>query len=156
MMNRGRTQLEILKENMTAGKYVIAMSTDIDTEDKNILDAVCRFYVTRDIRLAERYAGIFLRDLIHSFDLDYIHSEGYYKGMMNPNSYFVFADKYKAKLFVENAASWFGQESIIAFGPDCSYNVYEEPVDYSTRIDDVYVVFNFDGDVLETPEKEVK
>ena len=153
---KNKSQLEILKENMVTGKYVIAMSTNIDTEDKAILDAVCRFYKTRDIRLAERYARMFLRDLIHSFDLDYIHSEGYYKGMMNPNSYFIFADKDKAELFVENAVSWFGQESIIAFGPDCSYNVFEEPVDYATKIDDVYVVFNFDGDVLETPEKEVE
>ena len=151
MVNRSKSQLEILKENMAAGKYVVAMSTNIDTKDKDILDAVMKFYKVNDIRLAEKYAEMLLKDLIDKFNLDYINSKGYYKGVMNPSSYFIFADKNKAKLFVENAASWFGQESIIAFGSDCTYNVYEKPVDYATKIDDVYVVFNFDGDVLETP-----
>ena len=153
MVNRSKSQLEILKENMEAGKYVVAMSTNIDTEDENILKAVMKFYNVNDIRLAERYAEMFLKDLIDSFNLDYIRSKGYYKGVENPSSYFIFTDKEKAKLFVENAASWFGQESIIAFGPNCSFEEYNAPVDYSTKLDDVYIIFNFDGEVLETPRK---
>lgn len=153
MKNRSKSQLEILKENMAAGKYVVAMSTNIDTEDKAILDAVCNFHRTHDIRLAERYAELFLRDLIDNFNLDYINSKGYYKGVENPSSYFIFTDKEKAKLFVENAASWFGQESIIAFSPNCSFEEYNAPVDYSTKLDNSYIVFNFDGEVLETPRK---
>ena len=153
MNNRSKTQLEILKENMAAGKYVVAMSTNIDTKDKDILDAVMKFYKVNDIRLAEKCAEMLLKDLIDKFNLKYINSVGYYKGVENPSSYFIFADKDKAKLFVENAASWFGQESIIAFGPNCSFEEYNAPVDYSTKIDDVYIVFNFDGEVLETPGK---
>lgn len=150
-MRRGKSQLEILEENRAAGKYTVAMSTDIDTKNKNILDAVFKFHKAHDRQSAEKYARLFLRELIYSFDFDYIKSEGYYEGIANPNSYFIFTDRDSAKLFVENANKWFGQESIIAFGPDCTYNIHEEPVDYSTKIDDVYVVFNFDGDVLETP-----
>lgn len=136
-------QLEIFRKNRDAGKYVVVMSTDITTKDKNILDAVFKFHKVSDIQSAKKYARLFLRELIHSFDFDYIQ--------VNPNRYFVFTDKESAKLFVERADSWFGQESIIAFGPDCTYDIHEEPIDYSTKIDDVYVVFNFDGDVLETP-----
>ena len=147
------SDMDKLVNNRADGNFTIAMSTDIDTSDINILNKVTRFYDAPAVEEAQAQSIIFLKEYLDALNLDYIKAPEYYQGVSNPNSYFIFGDEYIARELVENANEWFGQESIIAFGPDCSFKVYDTPVDYSTKLDDNnYVVFEFDGTVFETEQ----
>lgn len=145
------SEIDILKDSIANNLFTIAMSTNIDTGNIDILNKVTHFYNVPDVKEAENQSIIFLTDYLDTLGLNYIKAPGFYQGVANPDSYFIFADKYVAEELVENANEWFGQESIIAFGPDCSFEEHNEPVDFSTKLDDKYVVFVFDGEVIETP-----
>lgn len=139
--------------NPKDNEYVVALSTNVDTKDEAILTAAKSFHKVAGRSLTKSIEA-FLADYLRKNGLYFIKSKGYWEGTINNNSYLIIAPKEKAVELVSHHADWFGQDSVIAFGPDCSVELFSRPEDYCTKVDNVWLRFAFDGDVIEQAQAE--
>lgn len=154
--------MDILKNREVNNTFIVALSSTIDTHNKGIrrsfvLANNLNMDKVDDLDYLTREANRILRKDVLPFlkanGVAYVDSVGYWAGAIQPNSILIEMDKEHALYYVDNHAEVLGQDSIIAFGPDCTYEIFDEPQDYCTKLEDGrWVRFNMDGEYYESPE----
>lgn len=129
-------------------EYVIAMSTNVDTSDDLVFEKVSKFYGTTDrvelSKQAKKKADLYFKRR----GIPFINSTGYWQGQENKNSYLAIVVERTAKEVISHAQDWFGQDEILAFGPDCTLEIFDRKKDYCTLVGDLWLRFMMDGTIL--------
>lgn len=147
-------------EQLRATKdFVVVLSTTVDTTNTAVQMAFIEYNNLSPKLLGnlpeltgESYILWHQKHLPRLKKYPHLKSVGYWEGREQPNSWMVILPRELALEYVNNAREYLGQDSILAFGPDCGMEIFNQPEDFCTKVGDKWIRFDFSGEVLETPE----
>lgn len=155
---------ELSQDNLESEQreFIVALSSTVDTNNRAIREVfalannINEKYIDDLAYLSKKAGEIVRQSIIPSVAISAIDSVGYWEGRVQPDSFLIEMTRENAETYVELANELLGQDSILAFGPDCTFEVFDNPEDYCTLVGTKWIRFNFDGEVLETPVKLIK